>query len=382
MARNLDDWIQAYLVYTAEQESPEIYHAWAAVSAIAGALRRRVYFDQKYFQLYPNMYIVLVSPPGKCKKTTAMTMARKRLAPVPGINFVVDSTSRERLILDMSTAFVDGQSAMTAYSGEFGSLVTTSQMDMVVFLTDIFDSPDEWSHKTKGGGTNKIKMPYLNLMAGTTPDWLARAMPLDTIGIGLTSRVVFVYADKARMANPFPDPSPAQKELANLLTEDLIEISTMEGEFVFDPDAKEAYRKWYQGDRIEEIDNTDDPRLIGYYSRKDVHLIKLCMIVAASRRSETKITMADYETSLKMLKVVEERMPRVFAHVGRNPLNLEYEHVLAILAQNPQGVPRSAIMDALKFNARKEEIDEVLDTLITIGSVSLREGKYFININT
>lgn len=376
MARHISNWIKGYLAFTGEQESPEIYHVWCAVSAIAGALRRRVWFDQKYFMLYPNMYIVLVSPPGKCKKSTAMAISRKQLAPIPGINFTVDSTSRERLIQDLSQVFADGQSAMTAYSSEFASLVSTSQMDMVVFLTDIFDAPDEWTHKTKGGGTNKIKMPYLNLIAGTTPDWLARAMPLDTIGIGLTSRIVFVYADKPRMANPFPDLSNEQVTLRGLLVEDLQDISTMQGEFIFEPEAKQAYADWYRG-RLEE-DYTDDPRLVGYYSRKDVHLLKLCMIVSAARSNDTIITLEDYETAHNMLKQVEERMPRVFAHVGRNPLNLEYEHVMSMLVGNPEGMTRGSIIDALKYNARKEEIDEVLDTLVQVGSIAFRGGKYYI----
>lgn len=377
MARNLPHWIQGYLAYTAEQESPELYHTWTAVSAIAGALRRRVWFDQKYFIMYPNVYIVLVSPPGKCKKSTAMRIARNHLGKIPGINFTVDSTSRERLIQDLSQIYADGQSAMTAYASEFASLVSTSQMDMVVFLTDIFDSPDEWTHKTKGGGTNKIKMPYLNLIAGTTPDWLARAMPLDTIGIGLTSRVIFVYAERPRMANPFPDPSKEQKELSGLLVEDLHDIAQMSGEFVFEPQAKEAYAEWYRS-RLEDDETGGDPRLIGYYSRKDVHLLKLCMIVSASRSSDTVITMEDYETAQAMLEHVEQFMPRVFAHVGRNPLNLEYEHVISMLAAHPNGLPKSTILDALKFNARKEEVDEVLDTLVQIGSVQFRDKKFYL----
>ena len=190
-----ESWIKAYLAYTAESESPEEYHTWTAISVIAGALRRHVFFDMSYFMLYPNMFIVLVGPAGRCKKSTAMRLGRELLIQVPGMEFTSDSTTRERLIQDLSQAYKDGQSALTAYSSEFASLLTSSGMDMVVFLTDIFDCPTEWTHKTKSGGTNKIKSPFLNLEGATTPDWISKAMPLDTIGIGLTSRMIFVYQD-------------------------------------------------------------------------------------------------------------------------------------------------------------------------------------------
>jgi len=375
MARHLDSWLQGYLAFTSEQESPEVFHLWCGVSAIAGALRRKVHFNMGYFQLFPNMYIVLVSPPGKCKKSTAMGMARGRLAKVPGINWSVDSTSRERLIQDLSQIYVDGHSSMTAYSSELASLVTTSQMDMIAFLTDIFDSPDEWTHKTKGGGTNKIKAPYLNLMAGTTPDWIARAMPLDTIGIGLTSRIVFVYADEPRPGNPFPELDPTMMELRGYLEEDLQDIAMISGEYILAPDAKEYYREWYKT-RMSTAGNID-PRLSGYYERKHVHLLKLCMIVAASRHSELTISMTDLQSAMELMSATEERMPSVFAHVGRNSLNTDYEAMFAYLFDRPEGVARAELIDIFKHNLRIEELDEVLDTLVTIGKVRMSGTKYF-----
>ncbi|MCI0558266.1 MAG: DUF3987 domain-containing protein, partial [Nitrososphaera sp.] len=185
--RKLPNWIQAYLTFTNESESPEEYHKWVAITTIAGAMRRRAFYDMGYFVPYPNMYVVLVGPAGRCKKSTAMRIGRSILSEVPGINFTTDSVTRERLIQDLSQIYKDGHSSMTAYSSEFATLLTSSGMDMVNFLTDIYDSPPEWSHKTKMGGTNRIKAPCLNLVGATTPDWIARAMPLDTVGIGLTS---------------------------------------------------------------------------------------------------------------------------------------------------------------------------------------------------
>lgn len=372
--RNLENWLEGYLVYTAESESPTDFHLWVGASVIAGALEREVFFDMGYFQLYPNIYSVLVSPPGRCKKSTAMRIGRKFLSQVQGIKFTTDSTSREKMIQDLSQAHKDGQSAMTAYSSEFATLLTTSGMDMVVFLTDIYDSPNEWAHTTKSGGTNKIKAPCLNLIGGTTPDWMARAMPLDTVGIGLTSRIVFCYQDTPREKDPFPELSPAQVELAGLLTEDLIQISQIAGQYILEPDAKEYYRAWYKerGER-----NLGDPRLSGYFERKPMHLLKLAMVLSAAVSDETIITLPVLEQTLAMLEVTEESMHQVFAGVGRNPLNADLEGTIATLLSSGEGISRGDLLDKFRHNVRKEEMAEILDTLQESGYVVLRDGKYF-----
>ena len=70
MPRHFPDWLSAYVEYTSFSEAPRRMHFWAGVSAIAGALRRRVWFDQFYFQWHPNLYIVFVAPPGIVSKST------------------------------------------------------------------------------------------------------------------------------------------------------------------------------------------------------------------------------------------------------------------------------------------------------------------------
>jgi len=369
LTRKLPNWIQAYLAYTAESESPEEYHLWVAISAIAGAIRRQAFFDYQYFIVYPNMYIILVGPAGRCKKSTAMRIGRDMLGAVPNINFTTDSVTRERLIQDLSQAkSVDGHSSMTAYSSEFASLLTSSGMDMVVFLTDIFDSPMEWSHKTKIGGTNKIIAPYLNLIGATTPDWIAKAMPLDTVGIGLTSRIVFVYQDTPRIKPPFPQLNDGQRALLPMLKEDLSIISNIKGEYRWEnEEAKKAYEEWYES-RLANPNPTGDPRLNGYFERKPVHLIKLMMILAASKHSLMTLTLDDFHAAIALFEQVEVKMSKVFANVGKNPLAVDYDDVNAAIFLHP-GIKLGELLMMFKHSVRKDELLEILETLVAVGKI-------------
>lgn len=376
--RLLDSWLDAYLVYTAESMSPETYHLWMGISNIAAALRRRVFFKMPYFILYPNLYIVLVSPAGRCKKSTAMRMGRDVSALVPGVEFTVDSTTRERLIQDMSQEKKDGMSALTAHSTEFATFLTSSGMDMVNFLTDIYDSPPEWTHRTKGGGTNKIEGPFLNLVGATTPDWVARAMPLDTIGVGFTSRVIFIYQDTPRVKDPFAELSKEQLQIKSMLTTDLAQIASLQGQYFFADDAKELYRQW---DKKHQANPNPggDPRLAGYFERKPMHLVKLCMIIAASKRDELIITSQDYDNALEHLEKVEELMPEVFSSLGRNPLYADQQQTFVAFVQKPEGFTKGELLELYGYNVRQEEMEEILATLLERKKIyyDTTRGRYY-----
>lgn len=368
-------WLNAYLAYTAESESPEEYHVWIGLSAIAGALRRKVFFNMGYFLLYPNLFIVLVGPAGRCKKSTAMRMGRGIAGEVPGVDFTVDSTTRERMIQDLSQSYKDGMSAVTAHSTEFASLLTSSGMDMVVFLTDIFDTPNEWTHKTKGGGTNKIKSPFLNLVGAATPEWIAKGLPLDTIGIGLTSRIIFIYQDTPRIRDPFPTLSAAQEAVKGLLVSDLIQISQLSGEYKFNDETKDMYREWYK-ERTVNPNPTGDMRLAGYYERKPMHLIKTCMLVAASKRDDLIIIEEDFIQAMQLLAQAEASMPKVFSGVGRNPLFADQQAVAELLSGFDEGFTIGELSKRFGYNVRLEELQEIIDTLVTSGDVMLVSGRY------
>jgi len=88
-----NNWIQSYLEYSSLSEAPENFHFWTAVSCIAGALRRRVWIDQGYFQWTPNFYIIFTAPPGIVSKSTTASIGMRLLREVPGIQFGPDASS-------------------------------------------------------------------------------------------------------------------------------------------------------------------------------------------------------------------------------------------------------------------------------------------------
>ena len=83
--RRAGNWLNAYLEYTKESESPDNYHIWAGLSAIASVVRRNIWLDQGLYVLFPNMYVLFVGPPARTAKSTAMWLARQLVRQVPNL---------------------------------------------------------------------------------------------------------------------------------------------------------------------------------------------------------------------------------------------------------------------------------------------------------
>lgn len=302
-------------------------------------------------------------------KTSASRIGRELIEQVPGLKFSVDSLTREKFILDFSQSYADGQSAVTAYSPEFASFFASSGADMAVFLTDIYECPTKWAHSSKMGGTQTIQAPCLNLLACTTPESMQKSLPLEAIGLGLTSRIVFPHAELPRERPWRSRKSAEQMAIEKMLVNDLMVISTIAGEFDFTPEADAVYDKWNRAYKQNPHSECTDDRLRPYFSRKHTHILKLCMVLSASRRNNRVMELSDLEDAHAILHEAESFMPKAFAGVGASPLAGPYDRVIDLISHSQEPVDHMQIVDRLKRDLRREEVDEILETLSMIGDV-------------
>ena len=82
MVRKLENWIDSFATLFGESGAPPMFRTWAAISAVAGVMERRMSVNVGYGPLYPNMYVVLVAPPGigKTELTSQVWGFWKRLS--------------------------------------------------------------------------------------------------------------------------------------------------------------------------------------------------------------------------------------------------------------------------------------------------------------
>lgn len=329
MPRHYPDWLSAFMDYASYGEAPRHMYFWTGVSAIAGALRRKVWIDQAYFKWHPNFYIVLVAPPGIVSKSTTAGIGMSLLRKVPGIKFGPDVVTWPALIsafAESTEGFeyaseIHTMSALTLESSEFGNLLNPQDKEMVDLLVALWDGkPGTFEKKTKHSGNDSVENPWINLIACTTPSWIAGNFPEYMIGGGFTSRCIFVYADKKAKYVAYPGLAvPADlDEKANRLVEDLTHISTLAGAYTLSPEAVRWGEQWYQRHYTVRPANLDDDRFGGYIARKQTHIHKLALILAASCGDAPIITPEQLEVADAMVTDLEPDMQFVFSKIGKS----------------------------------------------------------------
>lgn len=357
MSRCFKDWLTAFCDYASFGEAPRRMYFWVGVSAIAGVLRRRVWIDQAYFKWYPNFYIVLVAPPGIVSKSTTASISMNLLRRVPGIHFGPDVVTWQALLKTFEESKEEFKynaeywpmCAMTIESSEFGNLLNPQDKDMVDLLVTLWDGKQgAFTKITKMSGNNSVENPWINIVACTTPAWIAGNFPEYMIGGGFTSRCLFVYAEAKQKYVAYPGLEvPASMEaVGNALVQDLEYIATQfVGPYVLDAAAVSWGKAWYERHYKNRPEHLDDDRFGGYIARKQTHIHKLAMVLAAASSDSQIITDQILGTADTMVTELEEDMPRVFSKIGRSEASVQSERLLGFIRKRG----KIAYEDAYRF---------------------------------
>lgn len=327
-SRRLSNWLSTYVQYTSFSEAPTEMHLWTGIWTIAGALRRRVWIDQGYFQWTPNVYIVLVAPPGIVSKSTTLSNGSKLLKKVEGIKFGPDAVTWQSLVQSLSEACEEilmpddlyhPMSCISIASSEFGTLFNPNDREMVDVFVSLWDGQvGVWEKRTKTQGSDRIINPWINMAACTTPGWIAGNFPEYLVGGGFTSRCLFIYAETKRHLVAYPsDNLPAEfRKLEEDLVHDLAIIAEMRGEYKLSDAAKAFGVAWYEDHYTNRIQHLDNPRFGGYLARKQSHIHKVAMILQAAKDESLTIEKDTLVLALELVSSLEQNMPKVFELIG------------------------------------------------------------------
>ena len=387
MSRQLTDWITAFVEYTScNSEPPEMYRMWSAISTIAGVLQRKCKLEWGMLTFYPNMYIVLVGPSG-VRKGTAMAPAQEMLDQL-GIKMAAEAITREALIRelknansnesDITTGKMLFHSSLTIFSPELTVFLGYNNEQLMSDLTDWYDCRNKWTYRTKNMGTDEIIGVFVNLIGATTPDLIIATMSLKAIGGGLTSRIIFVFEQNEGQACPAPFLTDAAIGLREQLQIDLEQIHMLSGRFQVTEDFLSMWTEWY----VHQHNHPpfEDKLFSGYIKRRPNHVMKLSMILNASRSDNMIIESSDLERSIKIVEKTERNMLNTFAGVGK------YSHAdtltqvmneIGIRAE--EGISREELTFLFRNDANRMILREIIDTLNNMGwlDVITKDGDEF-----
>jgi hypothetical protein len=366
-------------------EPAKLFDKWVGYSVIAAALRRKVYLQLGRLIYYPNIYVVLVSEPGVARKTQAIKFGVEFLVKIPEVIMSADSSTKEAMTEDIDKAGLnvvmpDGSdfrhSSLNVISKEFESFLGQKKENtrMLTALTDLFDCPDEWSARTKHSGSSKIVRPWVNLLAATTPDSLSNSLPVSAVGGGLTSRIMFIWADRKKRASAIPAMTEAEMKIKDNLEHDLYQISRMLGGYAMTAECTKKWVEWYNnydedehGERI-----CTDKSFSGWYSRKPTYILKIAMLQAASESDNLLLEWRHIENALKDIIEVEYLMGNAFKAMGKSELSGDVDVVLTTI-EKAKIISEKVLTNAIWKDVNIDKLDSIIDTCIKMGRV---ERKY------
>jgi hypothetical protein len=349
MPRKHKDFIKACVDAVKDSPIPETFAKWTALSAISGALGRSVWFPMPNYNIGSNLFVILIASPGRNKSVSLILPFSKvfsRLTSPVGAteddhNFnsgldeyglrkyplysIQDRITPEKLAVDMTKItrmdmrlgneennFEFYDSSLTLVTSEFGTFMGRNERYLQMFLTDMWDAKDSYSHKTKTAGEYIIQGPCLNWIACATPTQFVENLPEDAKSQGLLSRIIPVFYEGEKIPQDLRQKVISEHTI-NELRNDLSNIAKMHGPMEFERDAFEiANQDIFEGVQPEPT----DPHLSEYCQRRVSHFLKVAMSVAASRSSTLKISVEDWEITKEIMFDMEQNMPKALEGFG------------------------------------------------------------------
>lgn len=353
--RKTGDFINAWVNWRVPiTSSPKQFIYWSAVALVSAALKRNAKFRWLGYDIYPNMYIILIGPPS-VGKGLAIKPALECMQESKVINTLTDRINAPYILEKLNKGFSSIQvnnngngvvnlddRTVVVVEEELPNLVRRDE-DMLVTLTKLWDASNtNFQYGTRHHGEFAFKEHCLSLYAGASPKALAQAIPYDSISTGFTRRVNFIYGSvkdrrPLKVTKATIKAVVSQDQVRNDFVEDLKYIAShLHGIFTLHPTAEDLFVDYYNFVDTD-VDSSDEEMVQYFKGTKIAHTIKLAMALSASRRDDLVIHPLDLGEAINEVKAVEGALTHVFAAVEQETSKKEIsEKIVAFALANEQ----------------------------------------------
>jgi hypothetical protein len=146
--------------------------------------------------------------------------------------------------------------------------------------------------------------------------------------------MVFVYADKKAQYVAYPGLNIPKdfKETKGKLIADLQHIADkLVGPYSLHPETVAWGEAWYENHYKTVAPTMDQERFGGYIARKQTHIHKLAMVLAASRSDSMVLQVDDLATANMMVTDLETEMNQIFRKIGQTDEAVNADKLLTYL---------------------------------------------------
>jgi len=272
--------------------------------------------------------------------------------------------------IDLITGEQQYHSSLTIFSTEFTVFLGYHNKELIAALCEWYDCQPRWSYETIARKKEEVIGVWVNILAGTTPDSLQSSLPIESIGGGLTSRIIFVYEERRGKLVIIPTKSEREIWLQQMLVNDLEIISMLSGKMSYTEGFLNEYSAWCRHADVNPP--FYDRKFDGYCGRRRKHLITLAMVCSASHSDDMIITAEDFTRAAELLAEVEIKMGRVFKGMGRSDISsLINDAIVFVTNSHTPDIPVWQFAKHFEGDMDKVVMDKVLTTLEAMNLVDV-----------
>jgi len=363
-----DDWLEEYLLCTSGHETPELYSKWVGIGLIASALKQNVWLDMNTFELYPNVFIVIVDSPSSGKSHVINNFGLKLLLKadeldydgVP-INIYDQKINSAALIKSMSELYKKKKENCAVVIAEelgFFTDMGGENTNLTKVLIRTYDNSN-LGNETIARALESVPKAQLNIIGGTTADSLKRSISKEFLGSGALSRIIFVHSEEIGEPMPFPEPPEGNKQRFHRLAKKLNEFKNLKGEFTFGKNAAKWYADWYIR-YFKGVQDKEDKKMTKRVAGK---LLKLAMIFSVARSDSLSIEIPDLVSAVKMLNEVQNNYHFIDRNLMKNEFGDRTQKLYDEIRKSKK-IKHSDLMRKTYHWMPKKELEDCIATLV------------------
>jgi hypothetical protein len=325
------DFITDFMSLTEAAISPRIFRQWAAISLVAGSLERRVWVKTGPRIAYPNLYVLLVAPPGVGKyiieevrqlwvdvKEPGTRLRQFHVAPDNMTNAsLMDTLAKSKTLRILPKGAAYSYHSLLVAAEEFQVLLPSYDQQFIASLNSIYNNKPLHSESRRTGTVKELEIenPQLNILGGAQPAYFASTFPEEAWATGLARRIIMIYSAETPEFDLFYEP-PVPEDARGLLLKKLAHLGGLYGQLQWEEDAAQHIAKWHSAGGPPAPEHS---KLVHYVRARTLHALKLASVSAVARTGKLVIGLPDVKRAIAWLLEAEETMPDIFrAMIGRS----------------------------------------------------------------
>lgn len=353
-------------------EAADAFHYATFLQVFGCTIGRRLHVYHAGSQ-YPNFYACLVGRSGLTRKDTTWSRGEAVLNdlhayseddPSPPFKAVRGLRSYEGLLDELAGERKVRLIMLGELLSLFAKASQQSLSNIIPGLTEFYDMKDIINPPVHQD-VKPAREPFLSIMAGTTQDWLQKALTEKDIYGGFANRWLYFYG---LPKEPMPNPPKVGQDKRNKLVKDLNQLrdwtdSVPNGEIAISDEANALFEDYYR----EYYRRCQQPGLIPtLIVRIQDFIWKIALLYATDTMSEA-ISRDHLEAAIAVGKYLEASVAEVFASFGTSNGKAQETKLLDFLRAEDGPVPEREVYRRLKVSAK--ELESLVTPLMKIGIV-------------